>query len=65
MHTQNVKVNVNSATGTSRIIAEVMTLEIVAPIYRGHPEIVQIFDEIYRRECADFIEEEAQMFATE
>jgi predicted Fe-Mo cluster-binding NifX family protein len=47
------------------LIAEVMTLEIVAPIYRGHPEVVQIFDEIYRRECADFIEEEAQMFATE
>ncbi|MDQ9128495.1 hypothetical protein RDT67_18930 [Serratia fonticola] len=47
------------------LIAEVMTLEIVAPIYREHPEVVQIFDEIYRLECAEFIEEEAQMFATE
>lgn len=45
--------------------ADILALAIVDPIYRIHPEVEQIFDEIYRLECADFIKDEAQMFATE
>ncbi len=45
--------------------ADILALAIVDPIYRSHPEVEQIFDEIYQLECAGFIEEEAQMFAIE